>query len=494
MSSQILLGRSESIADSGFMSFGTSYIFTAGNEFQVQTPWAVAGTFRNFSFRVSTAPGAGKTRTFVVRKNGSDTGCMVTISDTALIASDTTHSFTVSPGDLLSLSCASTGTPTNPGQGGYSYGIEFVPDSTGFSGYVIPPMDLPSGAISTRWNGVFWPCPGSTVSWNSTTGEVDNIVACDGTITHARLYADVAPGVGTGYDIYIYKNGTKQDGTGGTVDTHMSITGTNQTASATFSLPVTAGDRVYTELTPSGAPSGPDLAIAFAFEADTEDEFMLGGWTGGGPTVDSTDPSYHAISYSSAGWSAIADLLKVQQTSGVVTFGLSDFRFRLDVAPGGSTTQTITVRRNDADTDLAILLTGSNLSGDDLIHGVALNQGDTVNLRTLASATDPASATWSSWSLVGVVAPETIRSHVFGSSATVTSTRTFFVNVDGVPRTVDDSGAAHVGGSLVLHEQTGDRAAYADAGRLYVVANGSGKLELRVIFPTGAVQTIATEP
>ena len=34
----------------------------------------------------------------------------------------------------------------------------------------------------------------------------------------------------------------------------------------------------------------------------------------------------------------------------------------------------------------------------------------------------------------------------------------------------------------------------ASTARLYVVDNGAGKGSLRVVFPTGAAQTLATEP
>lgn len=34
----------------------------------------------------------------------------------------------------------------------------------------------------------------------------------------------------------------------------------------------------------------------------------------------------------------------------------------------------------------------------------------------------------------------------------------------------------------------------ANTGRIYVVDNGAGKSSLRVVFPTGAAQVLATEP
>lgn len=49
-------------------------------------------------------------------------------------------------------------------------------------------------------------------------------------------------------------------------------------------------------------------------------------------------------------------------------------------------------------------------------------------------------------------------------------------------------------GAVVFTERTDPAAPAANTGILYVRDNGSGKTQLVVRFPTGAIQTIATEP
>jgi hypothetical protein len=49
-------------------------------------------------------------------------------------------------------------------------------------------------------------------------------------------------------------------------------------------------------------------------------------------------------------------------------------------------------------------------------------------------------------------------------------------------------------GAIDMAEQTAPGAPGANTGRLFMVDNGAGKTRLSVIFPSGAAQTIATEP
>jgi hypothetical protein len=207
MTPQIIIGHSTSIpamSGSGWVGFGGAHFFTSG-EAKCQTPWSVAGTLRNLTMRAKVAPGSGKDTQFLVYLNGVATSMTVTIADTDTIASDSA-SFAIAPGDLLSMEIINTGTPASPGTDGYSYSVQFDPDVDGMSCYTRQPLHLSAGAI-TAWNGIFWPCTGAFDQWNTTAGKSDNIVSVAGAVTRIDTYADVAPGVGDGYDIRAYLNG-----------------------------------------------------------------------------------------------------------------------------------------------------------------------------------------------------------------------------------------------------------------------------------------------
>ena len=63
---------------------------------------------------------------------------------------------------------------------------------------------------------------------------------------------------------------------------------------------------------------------------------------------------------------------------------------------------------------------------------------------------------------------------------------------DGIASIFANNGTT--GGVLELTERSDPTAGAANTGRLYVRDNGGGKSQLVVLFPTGAVQVIATEP
>src|SRR3990167_6321017 len=96
---------------------GTEYLPARGGidpdttESTKQTLISEAGTVKTFYVELRTAPGAVTTRTFTLRKNGSNQSLTVTISGTDTTGSDLSNSFTVVAGDRLTISSTVTGTP-----------------------------------------------------------------------------------------------------------------------------------------------------------------------------------------------------------------------------------------------------------------------------------------------------------------------------------------------------------------------------------------------
>ena len=81
-------------------------------ETQVQMR-ALSMTITKMYVKLNTAPGAGKSRTFTLRKNAADATCAVTISDTATAGSATCATpVAVSDDDLLTTKDEPTGTPS----------------------------------------------------------------------------------------------------------------------------------------------------------------------------------------------------------------------------------------------------------------------------------------------------------------------------------------------------------------------------------------------
>jgi len=91
-------------------------------EDRTKCAFPVAGKLKNFYVRLNQAPGAGKSFTFTIRKNGADTALVVTISGTDTVGQNTTNEIEIAVGDLVNIKIAPTNTPT----GAYvAFGLEF---------------------------------------------------------------------------------------------------------------------------------------------------------------------------------------------------------------------------------------------------------------------------------------------------------------------------------------------------------------------------------
>lgn len=104
----------------GTLSAGTTYFaapggFTAVAAPEPKFPVPHACTVKNLYIRVGTAPGGSDTLIVTVRKNSSDQTLTVTLTGAATTGNDTTHTFSMAAGDILSISAvvSATGAPAN---------------------------------------------------------------------------------------------------------------------------------------------------------------------------------------------------------------------------------------------------------------------------------------------------------------------------------------------------------------------------------------------
>lgn len=351
---------------------------------EVDAPWPAPGVFRSFLVERITAPGVGASRTFTIRKNGADTALTVTLSDLATSARLTGVDVSVAAGDLVAVKATATGAPD--AGNGTRWSLEFEGTMPNESAYAQQLSTTGTTAVA-RQTGVF-AFPSTYIA------TVRNVVAAAGTLTGMRARVNTAPGVGNGMTFYLNKNGTRQDGSGGTVNTACALVGAITTASASYSLPLVAGDVVYTEAVPSGSFTTRFFGLGVSFIATTDGESQCCG----GEDLPATTQYGQVPINLSALPSTTETAFASRFAGGVSSIVLSGMQLLFTVAPGAGKSRTLDLRRNAASVGPTVTISDAATTGSDLVNMATIADGDFWNLRFVPTNT-PA-ATTAFWSFI----------------------------------------------------------------------------------------------
>lgn len=330
---------------------------------------AVGFTIRNWYLSVDTAPGSGKSRRYAIQKNGSDTALVIHIADTATSGSVTGLFSAVhfAAGDLIAMKELETATPAASTT---RMAYEVVPDTAGqyLYGYGTasdsPTFLSPFGGCSNAWT--------LSSSYGSKA-----IMGLSGTITTIAHRERTAPGGAGSRVVTLYKNGVKQDGSGGSVNTTTTLSGSNNQVIGTFSLPVSPGDIIQAEITNSGSPAASTWqAGTLVFEPNdpTAYTFYASATGMGNPKY------YYAHNAASPNWATPEDGYRVP-AHGSVDITITGIRAELSAAPGAGRSRTITLRKNSSDTAITLTIADSDTTGSFTTSpGVTITAGDLWNL------------------------------------------------------------------------------------------------------------------
>lgn len=239
---------------SGFANFSTP----ESNRYFVMP---TSGVIKGLYFQLFTDVGAGNTRTFAIRRNGSTVGTPVVTfaeGEAPAIKSDTSTELAVVAGDLLSLQSSETGTPV---ASKCAWGVGFIPTTPGdFVIHVKPANNLSNSAVN-------YTAIAGTLSPNATETLVQNVADSSFRITAAYLKLSTPPGVGKSYDFALRENA----GTPSTTFA-MNITGTtpNDTASVTgANFTPTDGALYDWIITPTGTPTAAGMSLSMLGHIDS---------------------------------------------------------------------------------------------------------------------------------------------------------------------------------------------------------------------------------
>lgn len=402
-----------------------------------------AGTIRNLSVRLLAALGGSDAITVAFNKNGSASGVTVTITDPATSGADTSNEMVLAAGDSFVLFRTGSGFPA---AGTAMVSFEWEPDDgdTSIYGFGGSKDQI---ATSTHRDGLL--DGGDGVSgWDGTADQCKTLIGLAGTITAWRIILTTAPGAGDTRTFTIFKNGTAQDGAGGTPDTRITISDTATEGNASFSLSTSSGDYLWVETSHTGTPATTRATGSVAFVSST-----AGRWHVGACSTDNYDAT--ATEYYFA--SGLSDAFSATETnhqfiSGQTPYQLGEMIGRLQVAPGSGKSVTFTLRNEQANTVQAITFSDTDTSAATAGAIITIAALTELSIRSLPSGTPTVTNSFPKIAFWGQNVPATVQaSFVCGEGGTITSSRTFLGNMDAVTRTVSEPNTFVVGADLFKH-------------------------------------------
>ncbi len=382
---------------------GTSWDATESSRTQVV---GAAGTIDSLFVELSEDPGTSPDAyRFTLRVNGASppNGLVVTITADDTTGSDVAHSVAVVVGDVISIQCEPLETPSATPSAQWS--MRFT-GTTAKESLLLG--HLATSNTVTRYTGA------STGGASSSTTEDDVRQVCPTAGTIKNLCVNLAEDPGTdpdGYRFTLRVNGASPPN--GLVVT---ITADAKTGSDTaHTVTVAAGDRLTLMFEPLNDPATTGIRTAFgmAFVADIDGEsVMLGGSSN---DLDNAATEYNLLfgCFGTTAWSA-TEADKQQLGQGCV---LRKFYVLLSAAPGAGNTYTFTPRVNAASPadGLVVAIAGTDTTGNDTTHSIAVADGDNLALMCVPDSTPDIVDAY--WGLVCQV-PQTTAKAISGAAAT----------------------------------------------------------------------------
>ena len=304
-----------------------------------------SGKLSDFKVGVVTAPGAGKSWTFTIRKNGADTSLSASIAGTAVLTSLDTDEVAVSPGDTVCISATGTGTPAATP---VHWTVKFTPDTAGETILMCSNQNWATSVpryVTLIGN--------KTIDLGRFDGQT--LFPTSGTLKSFYCVINTAPGAGTSRTFKIEKNGTDSD-------IAITIAETDTTGNDVVnSLVIAAGDQLTIKFTGvTGAPASTIAHFGIVFVPNTPNE-----WFTSATTDDDLNTSQTEFQHLTCGDSTLGNTPGPAYTLAQATTAKAIY-VALSLDPGISPdAYSFTLRRNaETDTNLTVTITANDKTGN----------------------------------------------------------------------------------------------------------------------------------
>ncbi|KKL85980.1 hypothetical protein LCGC14_1949290, partial [marine sediment metagenome] len=348
------------------------------------------GFIKKLRVRLSTAPGAGKSFTFVLMLNGSPTALSVEIADSAT-SGNAADEIDVAPGDTVSIRCTPSGTPGTGNTARWS--VVFDGDTANESLILGGPGIWALHNTNTEYSQVM--CGDSV---KGILGILENdcrqVVPTAGTIKD--FYVKLTADPGTAPDAYRFT--LRLNGATVAQSLIVTITADDTTGSdLVHNLAVVAGDILTMVIEPLNSPSETPLAAwGMTFVADIDGESIILG--GSMIDLDNALTEYNAFSSRvNNAWSSEVPANQLGQTC-----TLKKLYMLLSGSPGAGNKYTFTVRIAGADSNVVVEVADTATTGNSGALEDTVADDEFVSLQVIPDSTPTVRDAY--WGLVSFIA------------------------------------------------------------------------------------------
>lgn len=325
-----------------------------------------AGTITNLYITLDAAPTTGKSWTFTVRKNGSDTGITFSIADDATTGSSA-NTVSVVAGDLISISQVSSGTPSNTVA---KSSLEFQGTVTGYFG--IYGGVRHTTATSLNPIGMY-----QTEAFdNSTSGRNQSILKLpiNFTVREVHVKLSVDPGDTDAKEVIL----CKVDSATVTELTPACEVAAGSTQNSTTGLseaitPAVSTHGLVVRVTITGTPAASTIMYTFVCEAENDNSSMIFTTNGTRTNTDGFKPLIGTAQTTGSGVSTDDVIVGPQG------FTLKNLYVRNENTISALDNRVFTIQKNGSNTLLSCDLSGAQFA-EDTVNEVVFAEGDDINL------------------------------------------------------------------------------------------------------------------
>jgi hypothetical protein len=340
---------------------------------------SVPGTINGLFITQTTAPGTGASYTYYLYKNGAQQIVNCQISGTNKTATDSSNSFTVVKGDLISIGAVPSTSPAPASTGAVYYDINFIAANVSqmFAGTTgtLTSTGTNYGALQSNITSSPW----ATSNPNSVQAPVPTY----GTFSAVSIYFyQNGPGTGKSWTLTLWKNG---------VATALAVTVSGSSQSGYFdgaSVSVAPGDTVFWAITGTSSPLSSYFEVAVAWYPVTNGESIL--------LVGQSNLTSASATQYCAPQGGLVPTWNATETSVqfcAMTFTTYNEYVVLGTAPGSTTPNyTINNRKTSANAGPTVNIAGAATTGNDTTHTGSFTAGNFIDFQCVP-ASSPATST-----------------------------------------------------------------------------------------------------